>query len=173
MPACGEGLGPARNEGFMPARGEPSPGMSGFVTRWSIGQDRQVTDADKDADGNLTAAVVGAWLSGAVDAYLAQCHELTRQAADYTIVRRMSRQPRAGLLGHHPTHALVTASATEIRPAEFVVSVRVTPFGGDEELPINVTCRVSVEDVMGEPQPLSQAVRDEIVALEQAAEYMA
>lgn len=147
--------------------------MSGFVTRWSIGHDLPVAATDLDADGYPTAEAVGAWLTGAVDAYLAQCHELGRQAAFYNLTRRMSRQPRGSLLGHRPTHVLVTASATEIRPNEFVVSVRVTPFGGDEDLPINVTCRVSIEDSSGDQLGLEQAVRDEIVALEQAAEYMA
>jgi hypothetical protein len=147
--------------------------MSGFVTRWSVGLDLPVSAADLDTDGYPTAAVVEAWLTGAVDAYLGQCHELARQAADHGLTRRMSRQPRGSLLGHHPTHVLVTSSATEIRLHEFVVSVRVTPFGGDEDLPINVTCRVSIEDSSGDQLGLEQAVRDEIVALEQAAEYMA
>ena len=147
--------------------------MSGFVTRWSVGNDLPVTAADLDTDGYPTAEVVGAWLTGAVDAYLAQCHELRRQAAGHDLTRRMSRQPRGSLLGHHPKHVLVTASATEIRVHEFVVSVRVTPFGGDEDLPINVTCRVSIEDGSGDQQELEQSVRDEIVALEQDAEYMA
>jgi hypothetical protein len=147
--------------------------MSGFVTRWSIGQDLPVAPSDLDGDGYPTVTAVGGWLTGAVDAYLAQCHELRRQVDGFTLARRMSRQPRGSLLGHHPTRVLVTSSATEIRPMEFVVSVRVTPFGGDEDLPINVTCRVSIEDVMGDQQPLETAVRDEIIALEQNAEYMA
>jgi hypothetical protein len=147
--------------------------MSGFVSRWSIGQDQQVGDADLDADGLLTSEVIAAWLNQAVDAYLVQCPTLHRQAEGYSLMRRMSRQPKGRLLGHRPTNVLVTASATEIRPTEFVVSVRVTPFGGDEELPINVTCRVSIEDESGDQQTLDPAVRDEIIALEQSAEYLA
>jgi acyl-CoA thioesterase FadM len=142
------------------------------MTPWSIGLDRTVTEADRDADGYLTAEVLGRWITEAVDAYLAQCHELHRQAEGYTLARRLSRQPRASLLGR-PAEVLVTASATEIRATEFTITVRVRPFGGDEDLPINLTCRVSIEDsVTGEPLDLSSAVRDEIVAIERAAEYM-
>jgi acyl-CoA thioesterase FadM len=144
------------------------------MTRWSIGLDYTVTEADRDADGYVTAEVLGRWLTEAVDAYLAQCHELQRQAQTegYALVRRPSRQPRASLLGR-PAEVLVTASATEIKPTEFFITVRVRPFGGDEDLPINVTCRVSIEDtVTGEPMELSDAVRQEIVAIEREAEYM-
>ncbi|MBX6749370.1 MAG: hypothetical protein IRY85_06780 [Micromonosporaceae bacterium] len=145
------------------------------MTPWSIGLDRTVGDADRDADGYVTAEVLGRWLTEAVDAYLAQCHELHRQVAQtegYTLARRLSRQPRASMLGR-PAEVLVTASATEIRSSEFTITVRVRPFGGDEDLPINVTCRVSIEDsATGEPMELSSAVRDEIVAIERAAEYI-
>jgi hypothetical protein len=122
--------------------------MSGFMSRWSIGLDRPVGEAERDADGYIKAEVLGAWLTEAVDTYLAQCAHLHRRAQ--------------------------AASATEIRPTEFFVSVRVSPFGGDEDLPINITCRVSIEDPQtGEPQELGTEVRDELIAIERAAEYMA
>ncbi|HEY7222079.1 MAG TPA: hypothetical protein VH561_00425 [Micromonosporaceae bacterium] len=142
------------------------------MTRWSIGLDRRVGDTDRDPDGYVTADVLGGWLTDAVDAYLAQCEQLHQRAAGRRLVRRPGRQPRASLLGR-PTEVLVAASATEIRPTEFFISVRVRPFGGDEDLPLNVTCRVSIEDEQtGEALELGNAVRDELVALEQAAEYM-
>jgi acyl-CoA thioesterase FadM len=146
-----------------------------LMTRWSIGLDRTVGEADRDADGYVTAEVLGRWLSEAVDAYLAQCEQLHRQVAQaegYTLVRRPSRQPRASMLGR-PSEVLVTASATEIKPTQFFITIRVRPFGGDEDLPLNVTCRVSIEDsVTGEPLELSSAVREELVAIERAAEYL-
>jgi len=144
----------------------------GVMTRWSIGLDHLVGDADRDADGFVTAEVLGAWLSQAVDVYLAQCEQLHRRAEGHTLVRRPGRQPRGSLLGR-PAEVLVTASATEVRPTEFFISIRVRPFGGDEDLPINVTCRVSIEDSQtGEPMELGSTVRDELVAIERDAEYM-
>ncbi len=145
--------------------------MSGVMTRWSIGLDRQVGPGDLDPDGYVTAPTLGEWLADAVEAYLAQCQELHRLAAGYNLVRRPGRQPRASLLGR-PAEVLVTASATEVRPTEFFVSVRVRPYGGDIDLPLNVTCRVSIEDHAGVPIELGTAVRDELIALEHAAEYM-
>jgi hypothetical protein len=143
-----------------------------MMTRWSVGLDYTVTEADRDAEGYVTADVLGRWLTEAVDAYLAQCEQLRLRAEGHNLVRRPGRQPRASLLGR-PAEVLVTASATEVRPTEFFVSVRVRPFQGDEDLPLNVTCRVSIEDIRtGDPLELGTAVRDELIAIERAAEYM-
>lgn len=142
-----------------------------LMTQWSIGHDHTIGEADRDADGFVTAEVLGGWITGAIDAYLAQCEQLHRRAEGRTLVRRPSRQPRASLLGR-PADVLVTASATEVRATEFFISVRVRPFGGDEDLPLNQTCRVSIEDNEGEQLELGAAVRDELVAIERAAEYM-
>ena len=146
--------------------------MSGFMSKWSIGLDRAVGVAERDGDGFIRVDVLGSWLAEAVEAYLAQCAQLHDRAAGYTLVRRPGRQPRSSLLGR-PSEVLVTASATEVRAAEFFVSLRVTPFGGDEDLPINVVWRVSIEDGRGEPVPLGNEVRDELIAIERDAEYMA
>jgi hypothetical protein len=143
-----------------------------MMTRWSIGLDYTITPAERDAEGYVTADVLGRWLAEAVDAYLAQCEQLHRRAQGHTLVRRPGRQPRASLLGR-PAEVLVTASATEVRPTEFFISIRVRPFQGDEDLPLNVTCRVSIEDTRsGEPLELGSVVRDELIAIERAAEYM-
>jgi acyl-CoA thioesterase FadM len=146
--------------------------MSGPLSRWSVGLDRTVEPADLDPDGYVTAQTLQTWLEQAADAYLAQCTELHALAAGRRLVRRPGRQPRASLLGR-TGEVLVTASATEVRPTEFFISIRVRPFGGEVDLPLNVTCRVSIEDVdTGEPVELGKAVRDELIALEHAAEYM-
>jgi hypothetical protein len=146
--------------------------MSGPLSRWSVGLDRTIEPGDLDPDGYVTAQTLQSWLEQAVDAYLAQCPELHALAAGRRLVRRPGRQPRASLLGR-PSEVLVTASATEVRPTEFFISIRVRPFGGEVDLPLNVTCRVSIEDAdTGEPVELGKAVRDELIALEHAAEYM-
>lgn len=148
--------------------------MNEFLTPWSVGLDRQVEAAERDPDGYPTVEALGAWLNGAIDAYLDQCAALHRQASveGRRIVRRSSRQPRPSLIGK-PTDVFVTASATEVRPAEFFISVRVRPYGDDIDLPITITCRVSIEDTeTGEPLPLDPEVIDEIKALERSAEHM-
>jgi acyl-CoA thioesterase FadM len=146
--------------------------MSGIMSRWSIGLDKQVAPADLDSDGFVTTERLNAWVAEAVQAYLSQCHELDQLGAGRSLLRRPSRLPRPSLLGR-PADVLVTASATEVRPTEFIISVRVRPFGGDIDLPLNVTTRVSIEDPdTGEVVELGQAVRDELIALEHAADYM-
>jgi acyl-CoA thioesterase FadM len=149
-------------------------GMGGLMTKWSIGLDRQVEPGDRDGEGYVSAETLGTWLTDAVDAYLGQCAALHRQASapGRNLVRRPSRQPRASLIGR-PDEVFITASATELRRTEFFISVRVRPYGNNVDLPVNITCRVSIEDARtGEPFELDQAVRDELAAIEQAAEYM-
>ena len=148
--------------------------MGGVLTRWSVGQDRTVSPADRGPDGVVTPQALGGWVDAAVQAYLDQCGSLQRQAVDggLTVTRQPGRLPKSSLLGE-PTDVLVTASATEVRPAEFVISVRVRPFGGDMDLPLNVTCLVFLEDpYSGDKAALDTTVRDELIALEHAAHHM-
>lgn len=148
--------------------------MSEYLTRWSVGLDRHVEPTDVDPDGYPTAEALGAWLTEAVDAYLAQCPALHQQASrpGRQLVRRPSRQPRASLIGK-PTDVFITATTTEVRQTLFFVSVRVRPFGDDIDLPVNITCRVSIEETeTGEPVELEPEVVDEIKALERDAEHM-
>jgi hypothetical protein len=148
--------------------------MGGVLTRWSIGHDRTVSPEDCGPDGLVTPQTLGAWVDAAVQTYLDQCGALQRQAVNsaLTLTRQPGRLPKASLLGQ-PTDVLVTASATEVRPAEFVISIRVRPFGGDMDLPLNVTCLVFLEDpYSADKAPLDTAVRDELIALEHAAHHM-
>ena len=148
--------------------------MGGVLTRWSVGQDRDVSPEDRGPDGTVTPQALGGWVDAAVQAYLDQCGSLQRQAVDggLTLTRQPGRLPKSSLLGE-PTDVLVTASATEVRPAEFVISIRIRPFGGDMDLPLNVTCLVFLEDpYSGDKAALDTAVRDELIALEHAAHHM-
>lgn len=147
--------------------------MSGMMTKWSIAQDRTVTDGDLGRDGYLTEDALARWIDGAIDAYLNQCVRVRQAAAEQGLVinQRLSRRPRTSLLGR-PYEVLVTASATEVRPEEFVISVRLRPMGTDVDLPVNVTCRISLEHPRtGEPIELGTAIRDELINLEHNAQY--
>jgi hypothetical protein len=147
--------------------------MSGMMTKWSIAQDRTVNDGDLGRDGYLTDETLGRWIDAAIAAYLDQCLRVRQAAAEHGLFinRRLSRRPRPSLLGR-PDEVLVTASATEVRPEEFVISVRLRPVGSDVDLPVNVTCRVSLDrPSTGEPVELGTAIRDELIALEHSAQY--
>jgi hypothetical protein len=147
--------------------------MSGMMTKWSIAQDRTVTDADVGRDGYLTDDTLSRWIDGAIDAYLNQCVRVRQTAFEQGLVlnHRLSRRPRPSLLGQ-PAEVLVTASATEVRPEEFVISVRLRPIGADTDMPVNVTCRISLEHpATGQPAELGTAIRDELIALEHGARY--
>jgi hypothetical protein len=147
--------------------------MSGVMTKWSVAQDRTVQDGDLSREGHLTEETLGRWIDSAIGAYLDQCSRVRQIATEQglQLIQRQSRRPRTALLGR-PAEVLITASATEVRPAEFVVSIRVRPLGGDVDMPVNVTCRVSLEEPgTGEPVELGTEVRDELIALEHAAQH--
>jgi len=145
--------------------------MTGALPLWSIGLDRHVGPDEVDDDGFVAAETMGRWLAEAVDAYLAQLDTLRRLPAHYRVVRRPGRQPRASLLGR-PNDVFITASATEVRTAELTISLQVRPFGGEIDLPMNVTCRVGIEDVdTGAAADFDASLNAEVVAVERAAEY--
>lgn len=67
---------------------------------------------------------------------------------------------------------LVTASATEVHPQSFTITVRVRPGGGDRDVPVNVTCVVSLIDrADGTRRELGRQIRDELIALEHSAAH--
>jgi len=143
------------------------------MTKWSIAQDRTVTDGDLGRDGFLTDDTLSRWIDSAIDAYLSQCVRVRQAAFEQGLVisHRKSRRPCPSLLGQ-PDEVLVTASATEVRPEEFVISVRLRPMGADTDMPVNVTCRISLDHpATGEQALLGNAIRDELIALEHGAQY--
>jgi acyl-CoA thioesterase FadM len=146
--------------------------MSGIATRWVVWQEYPVTADDLDGDGVVSDETVERWVAAASQAYLGRCAVLhrTRDESGLALRVRTSALPKGALLGR-PTGVAVTASASEVRPSSFTISVRVRPGGGDRELPVNATCVVLLEDeVTGEVQELGKAIRDELIALEHSAQ---
>jgi hypothetical protein len=60
---------------------------------------------------------------------------------------------------------VVTATAAELRPTSFTISVRLRPIDGDQEVPRNAAWVVSL------PAELGTDIRDELIALEHAAQH--
>ena len=57
-------------------------------------------------------------------------------------------------------------------PAAFVISVRIRPVGGESTDPLDVTCEIQLEDPStGAAQDIGREIRDELIALEQAARH--
>jgi hypothetical protein len=53
------------------------------------------------------------------------------------------------------------------------VAVRLRPLDGDRDTPVNAACVVRLVDpASGEPRELGDEVRDELIALEHAAEHV-
>ncbi|MGI5216203.1 hypothetical protein [Plantactinospora sp. CA-290183] len=145
--------------------------MTGIMTRWLVLHEYAVEERDRTADGDVTDEAVQRWVDAAWTAYLEHCPVLgrRRERAGLVLRHRTGRLPCGAELGR-PTEVVVTASATEIQPSSFAISVRLRPVGGERELPVDVTCRLRLEDeATGEAQELGTGVRDELIALEHSA----
>lgn len=147
--------------------------MSSITTRWSVRQEHRVTPDDLDAEGLITDEAVARWVALARSAYLEQCPVLedTRTRFGLDVRDHVGPHPGGARLGLSPT-VIVSATATEVRPTSFVISVRLRPVGGDREDPLNVTCVIRLQDpATGEARDIGDEIRDELIAHEHAARH--
>ena len=126
--------------------------------------------ADVGADGDVRDDVMARWVDEACAAYLEQCHVLAEAAGrDGLVVRsRLGALPPGAQLGR-PSAVAVSASAREVRASSFTIAVRLRA-GGEDDVVVNASCVVSLENPgTGTTHDLGTDVRDELIALEQAA----
>ena len=142
------------------------------MTRWVVLHEHTFTDGDAAGTG-IDDATVERWIADVRDAYLAQCGVLGRLAAEPGLEWefRPGPVPPGALLGR-PEGVAVSASVKEFRPSSFTLSVRLRPWGGDVETPVNATCVVRVrEAATGAARELGDEIRDELIGLEQGARH--
>ena len=151
--------------------------MGQMVSRWVVAEEVPVDDADVDGDGVARAAFRDELVDRAVLAYLALCEAFTeqsrRQFADPQVM--LAGRPGTLRMGDAPSVALV-ASAVEVLTTSFVIAVRLRPIGGaspDDDEPVDARCVVRLLDPgSGMPLAIDRTVRDELIALEQAARHI-
>lgn len=129
-----------------------------FVSRWPLLHEHHVTADDLDARGIVRAEVVTRWLHDARDEYLAGLQSLAAAAS----AADDARVPTAFALDR-PSLVLVTAGTREVFPDSFVVALRLRSFGGERDVTLNTASVVHVD--------VSDAVRDELIAREHAAQH--
>jgi hypothetical protein len=146
--------------------------MSSFMTRWSVLHEHGVEATDRDEDGDIRDTTVARWVDAACSAYLDQCASLPAPGPSGETRRRTEvvQVPVGAALGR-PGAVVVSATATEVLPTEFVIAVRVRPVGGDDRAAGNARCVVRVEDATGVALPIATTLRDELIALEHAARH--
>jgi acyl-CoA thioesterase FadM len=145
---------------------------SPFLSRWPVVQEHPVGPAD------LVGAVVGdqsvaRWVAAARSAYLDRCAALRRrqQEAGLELEVQSASLPPGASLGR-PGTVVVTAGVRELWPSSFALAVRLRPVDGDRDRAVNATCVMRLVDpASGEPRELGDEVRDELIALEHAAEH--
>jgi hypothetical protein len=147
--------------------------MSGIMSRWPVLLEHRVTPGDFDHSGSIRDEVVERWIAGARSAYPDCCVLLKEvlQQQGLRLRHRTMGSPKGDRLGR-PTSVVTSAGATEVHPEAFTISVRLRPFGGDRERPVNDVCTIQLEDpATGEIQPLTNEIRDELIALAHAARH--
>lgn len=136
-------------------------------------REHPVAAHELDDGGAVGDAAVERWVASARQEYLDRCVVLrqVRERSGLELTSRAGELPRGVLLGR-PTSVAVSASASELWPSSFTISVRLRPLGGDRDTALNTTCVVSLVDaVTGEAHPLGKEVRDELIALEHSARH--
>lgn len=67
---------------------------------------------------------------------------------------------------------MVTIGTTEIFATSFVVALRLRPIYGDSDDPLDITRVVQLVDpIDGGARAITEAIRDELIALEHAARH--
>jgi hypothetical protein len=137
--------------------------MSGILSRWVVLQEHTVAPSDVDDAGAFRAEVVAGWLDAARAAYLERCPLLgdLGKDADWD-VRTVGPAPIEPSDG---AGVAVSATAAEIQPTIITLSLRVRIF--DRAVNARSTIRLLKN---GEVVELGKGVRDELIALEHAAE---
>jgi acyl-CoA thioesterase FadM len=146
--------------------------MTGFVSKWVVLHAHTVGAEDVDVGGGVRDEVVARWVDDACRAYLERCRVLAEaaQQAGLVVRTRIGALPPGRQLGR-PEAVSVSASTREVRPSSFTIAVRVRT-GGDDDVAVNASCVVSLEEEdTGTVRDLGTEVRDELIALEQAAAH--
>ena len=151
-----------------------APGMSGIVSRWPVLQRHAVDSTDLDANGAVRTEVALGWIAAACDAYLERCTVLRAQAApDGLAIQQAAITLPSGALAGKPSEIAISVGVSEFFPTAFTMTVRMRPFGGDDDRAVNLSRDVSlVEIASGEAQPLGRDVRDELIAHAHTAEHL-
>ena len=146
--------------------------VSEISTKWSVVQAHTASAEDLDAHGAVLTEVIDRWIDDACRAYLAQCTVLDEMRARDALELECRHDAIApGALAGGPTSVVVSATATEVWPDAFAISVRIRPRDGSSERPLNVASEVRLRDATGTPVALGNEVRDELIALEHAARH--
>ena len=147
--------------------------MASMVSKWVVLRDHVVDADDVDADGHVLDEILARWVDEACAAYLDQCRVLgeMRDREGLVLRSRVGSWPPGARLGR-PTSVAVSAGAREVRRSSFTIAVRLRTSGGETDVTLNVASVVSLQDpVTGDARELGDAVRDELIALEQAAAH--
>ena len=126
--------------------------MSGIATKWSVLQQQTAALDDLDANGAVrTEVIAGGSTTRAMRTSRSARSWMRCEARDDLELRCRPDELSVGRrCPAVPTSLVVTATATEIWPDAFAVSVRIRPLDGPSERPLNVVLSPSdLQDATG------------------------
>jgi hypothetical protein len=147
--------------------------MSGIVSRWPVLEQHAVDTTQLDVDGAVRADLACEWIAAACDSYLQRCPLLQNDSEpdDLEIQCSPVALP-AGALSGRPTSVAISVGVSEFFPTSFTMTIRIRPFGGEDDRVVNLARDVTIANVAtGDAQPLRREVRDELIAHAHAARY--
>lgn len=135
---------------------------SAILSRWPVRVTVSITEADLEADDRLTTAAAQRCFAVARDAYFAKCTTLDPAAIEVRDVAITNTNAAAS-----GATVTVSVSVVEIFPDIFTMNMRIRPEEGDG-IAADGTCTLS----LGTGQLVTDAIRDEFIALAHGARYM-
>ncbi len=126
-----------------------------------------------DPRGVLRDEVIQRWIIDARDEYLDQCRQLRARQRSGLLITTRDRDFPSGARLAGATGVTVSAGATEIHPTSFTMAFRVRGTGTDDDVVVNATSIIGLEDPKsGEAQEIDATIRDDLIALEHAARHI-
>jgi len=134
--------------------------VSTLVSRWVVRQHIPVS-------GPITPEALSAWIDSATEAYLQRCALLQRPGL--TLAKRTPALPPTDRLASAEPESVASASVCEVHPDSFTLSVRIR---SAHDVAVNARCVVTLTDsATGERVEVTNDIRDQLIALEHAAQH--
>jgi hypothetical protein len=133
--------------------------MSSIVSRWPIASRATLAHSDIDEDGRVTIEAVERIFAGVRDAYFLESPTVDGAAASAMLTSLRQSEP----FDRVETPVTAAVGVTEIFPESFTMALRIRPHSGSGAVDARATVTIG--------EPVTDALRDELIAREHAARF--
>ena len=140
--------------------------MSSYATRWRVIIHRTATAGDCDPQGRVDSDVLNGWLRDVVKAVLEDCTDIVAEASGQGGTVEVGDEVVMGEIAGEGEVA-IGGGVTEIYPTSLGVSAK---FRSEESVATG-SCRIRLLTPSGSPIPVSDRLRDALIARAHAAPH--